>query len=108
MWKVFGVLGELVAHRTPIESLHVSLSRPFALRRPQIDAFVAQLKSSIAGHQFPVSFGRWDVLINDDRTRSFVALRIEQGRELVRSLISIVDSVLESFNLPIYHEVLSE
>lgn len=47
----------------------------------------------------------YDVLVNEDKSRSFVCLRVRGGRHLVRQLIKKSDTVMERFKQPVYYEV---
>lgn len=49
--------------------------------------------------------GGYDVLVNDDKTRSFVCLRVRGGRQLVLQLIDKVDPLMRRFKQPEYYEV---
>lgn len=50
--------------------------------------------------------GGYDVLVNDDKTRSFVCLRVRGGRQLILQLIGKVDPLMRRFKQPEYYEVL--
>ena len=50
--------------------------------------------------------GGYDVLVNDDKTRSFVCLRVRGGRQLILQLIAKVDPLMRRFKQPEYYEVL--
>lgn len=49
--------------------------------------------------------GGYEVLVNDDKTRSFVCLRVKAGRELLLRLIGRVDPLMRRFNQSDYYEV---
>lgn len=86
-------------------SVHISLSRPFALRYHQIQPLVSAITRRIAGaFRFEISMPECIVLSNDDKSRVFAALRVGRGCSAVISLIKHVDGVLESFGLPTYYE----
>lgn len=48
----------------------------------------------------------YDVLVNDDKTRSFVCLRVRGGRQLILQLIEKVDPLMRRFKQPVYYEVI--
>ncbi len=47
----------------------------------------------------------YDVLVNEDKTRSFVCLRVRGGRQMVLNLIAKVDPLMRRFKQPVYYEV---
>lgn len=57
-------------------------------------------------HRFTASVVRgYDVLVNDDKTRTFVCLRVRGGRQPILHLIGKVDTLMHKFNQPVYYEV---
>lgn len=54
---------------------------------------------------FQVSLGDVLVLVNDEKTRSFLALRVEQGGAAFLQTLKCVDRCMALFRLPIYYEV---
>lgn len=46
----------------------------------------------------------YDVLVNEDKSRSFLCLKVRGGRHLVMQLIGKVDPLLERFKQPVYYE----
>jgi Uncharacterised conserved protein len=64
-----------VPQLVPTGEVHLSLSRPFALRAHQLQPFGTLLKSKLQGVAKPFCCevaSSYDVLVNDDRTRSFL------------------------------------
>lgn len=56
---------------------------------------------------FTASFvSGYDVLVNEDKTRSFVCLRVRGGRQMVLSLIAKVDPLMRRFKQSEYYEVI--
>lgn len=49
--------------------------------------------------------GGYDVLVNDDKTRSFVCLRVRGGRQSILQLVAKVDPLMRRFKQPEYYEV---
>ncbi len=83
---------------------HVSLSRAFALRRHQIRAYVAALAAALRrAAPFSVRLSAAPSLfVNESRSRSFVALRLEAGEPSVRALLAAVDGVQAAFGREAY------
>lgn len=116
----------LVAEDAPY---HLSLSRPFVLTRERIEPFVDELRAALKwrhrfGHVYSVAlslcvlFNRLAavirfalalhdllVLVNDDRTRSFLALRVVKGEDSFLQTLRSVDKCMQRFDLPLYYEV---
>jgi hypothetical protein len=82
----------------------VSLSRAFALRRHQIRAYVAALAAALRrAAPFSVRLSAAPSLfVNESRSRSFVALRLEAGEPSVRALLAAVDGVQAAFGREAY------
>ncbi|CBJ30805.1 similar to Chromosome 16 open reading frame 57 [Ectocarpus siliculosus] len=87
---------------------HLSLSKTTALRAHQINPFVRGLKEAVkSSRSFTASFvSGYDVLVNEDKTRSFVCLRVRGGRQMVLSLIAKVDPLMRRFKQSEYYEVI--
>ncbi|KAG7397363.1 poly(U)-specific 3'-to-5' RNA exonuclease [Phytophthora boehmeriae] len=87
------------------QGLHLSLSRPFVLRYDQIDAFVDALRAVLKWrHRFSITLQQVLVLLNDEKTRSFLALRVGEGEQHINRLLRCVDQCLEQFKQPTYYE----
>ncbi|GMF16778.1 unnamed protein product [Phytophthora lilii] len=88
--------------------LHLSLSRPFVLTYDQIENFVDSLRAALKWRErFYVSLVNPLVLVNDDKTRSFLALRVSEGVQQFCQVLRCVDQTLERFKLPTYYKVRS-
>ncbi|CAI5712832.1 unnamed protein product [Hyaloperonospora brassicae] len=86
-------------------ALHVSLSRPFVLTYDQIRDFVDSLRAALKWRQrFCITLRRSLVLLNDDKTRSFLALRVVEGSGEVVQLLRCVDQCLARFGQPVYYQ----
>lgn len=48
----------------------------------------------------------YDVLVNEDKSRSFVCLRVRGGRQMILKLIAKVDPLMRRFKQPEYYEVI--
>ncbi|CAM9356542.1 unnamed protein product, partial [Discosporangium mesarthrocarpum] len=82
---------------------HLSLSKTFVLRAHQIQSFNKALAESV---KFTIVVtGDYDVLVNEDRTRSFLCLRTAGGSRQVQGLVDKVDQLLKRYNKPTYYEV---
>jgi len=84
---------------------HLSVSRTFALRRHQIEPLVQDLKARLKTiPSFEIEMCGWDVLSNDDATRSFVVIPLRSGLEKLRSIVRAVDRTLARWRIEPYYE----
>ncbi|KAJ1652356.1 hypothetical protein IWQ61_007291 [Dispira simplex] len=84
---------------------HVSLSRPVRLHDFQVDRFVSQLGQELRTFDsFRLGFGRLAHYVNDEHTRSFLALNVGYGRYALTQLLQAVNRVLERFALPTFYD----
>jgi len=88
-------------------TLHVSLSRTCALRRPQVEPLLEALREAwrgASGGGFPMSFSGLEVLANDSGARVFLGLALRQGRGHVLEFIRKTDAVFADHGLPAFYE----
>ena len=66
---------------------HISLGRTVPIRIHQVDTMVHMLRRKFERQKrFWIEFGNWEVFVNDDRTRTFLALEVvATGYSEVRS-----------------------
>ena len=108
LWKSRQCSGnQPLVHRMPLQELHLSVSRTFALRRRQIEPVVEQLRKTLqASPCFDVALSGVDLYTNDEQTRSFVGLSLSSGRARMQATTRAVDHVLSNFSLePFYNEM---
>ncbi|CAI5704694.1 unnamed protein product [Peronospora effusa] len=97
-------LGKYQATSESLE-LHLSLSRPFVLNYDQINVFVDSLRVALKWRErFSVTLCRTLVLVNDNKTRSFLALRVVKGGDEFVKVLRCVDVCLARFKQPIYYK----
>lgn len=89
------------------EFAHLSLSRPFSLRRHEIDQMVTALRDACSLlDPFHISFGMssWCLLPSEDQDRTFLALNVLEGCEELDNLVCEIDKVMGRFGKPTYYE----
>ncbi|KAL3673341.1 hypothetical protein V7S43_001057 [Phytophthora oleae] len=97
-------LGETTS--TEENVLHLSLSRPFVITYDQIESFVDSLRAALKWRQrFSITLRKALVLVNDDKTRSFLALRVYDGEQQFIQVLHCVDECLTRFERPTYYKV---
>lgn len=92
-------------------TLHISLSRAFPLRHHEIDVFWKKLddlltsNSSSFPSSIPVELSEYELYVNDEKTTSFIGMNVVgNSKDIICSLISIVDEVMKLFGHPIYYD----
>eukprot|EP00898_Chlorokybus_atmophyticus_P006972 jgi/Chlat1/7276/Chrsp58S06909 len=94
----------------PMEAVsvcHVSLSRTIAVRYPQIDSLVAALRRNLRRLQrfsLELDVNRLVPYVNDDRSRSFLAIDTSDGTAQVCSMVACVDAAFKLHGLPTFYE----
>jgi len=94
-------------HRIPVQDLHLSVSKTFALRRLQIEPVVELLRQNLnALPRFDAAVSGIDLYSNEDKTRSFVGLSLCLGATRMETTTRAVDHALSTFSLePFYKEM---
>ncbi|XP_026661920.2 U6 snRNA phosphodiesterase isoform X4 [Phoenix dactylifera] len=59
---------------------HISLGRTVPIQVHQIDSIVAMLRENFKSQRrYWIEFNKWEVFVNDDRTRTFLSLEVLRG-----------------------------
>jgi len=111
-----GFSGTMVEH----DYLHISLSKQFSLQVAQIESYVRQL-TDLLRQEHPTSIrveslsaselkSMWEsgsikgtVLLNDEKTRSFLCWKVHPNVFLKR-IVEHVDNVMKSYSQPVYYK----
>lgn len=94
-----------IVHAIDPDDMHVSLTRPFVLRRHHIDRFVESVRKALSDVEgFTFQFDGVMVLVNDENTRSFGSMTVGKGKEEFVKIIRTLDSVLAEYRQPTYYE----
>ncbi|XP_045797435.1 U6 snRNA phosphodiesterase isoform X1 [Trifolium pratense] len=86
---------------------HISLGRTVPLRVHQIDSVVTMLKQKLQTQNqcYWIDFSKWEVFVNDDRTRTFLSLEVVHGGLVeIRKQIEAVNAIYKLHNLPEFYE----
>lgn len=84
--------------------LHISLSRPIMLSSETKDTIRQEL-GAIKAKRMSLKFDQFEMLTNDDRTRTFLVATCIDNPELL-SLSKKIDQILRVYNLPVLYEVI--
>ena len=99
----------LLFHRQPSSELHLSLSRCVVLRHHHIARFTELLTSAVSGVQLPcvplpVVLTSLALYCNEQRTRSFAAMRVGAGEDELLRVLAAVDGALAEMGLQVFYE----
>lgn len=87
------------------EHFHISVSRTVVIRYHWIANLVASLRKSINGlESFQLSLNCLEVYCNEDKTRTFLGLKIDSGVEKLKRIVRIIDTLYADFKLPAFYE----
>ncbi|XXG78012.1 hypothetical protein AAC387_Pa08g2044 [Persea americana] len=105
-------LGDLCKDDQKLEQIvlgrefHISLGRTVPIRVHQIDSVVTMLRQKLQSHKrYWIDFSKWEVFVNDERTRSFLSIEVIAGglSEMARQ-IQAVNDVYKRHNLPEFYK----
>lgn len=92
-------------HTGDLKDFHVSISRTVPIRHHWIDPLKALLQRGFNGkRRFVCNFPTIGVYVNDEKTRTFLALKVGIGVSQLEKMVAVVDKAYEEFDLPKYYE----
>jgi hypothetical protein len=94
-------------HLLSSDEFHLSLSRTFPIRHHWIDPLTTSLRTQIESSHHPnfvVTFSDVVFYTNDDQSRSFIGLQVQQGHEKLSFIVDKIDKILTQFKLATYYE----
>ncbi|KAF5351582.1 hypothetical protein D9758_007200 [Tetrapyrgos nigripes] len=84
--------------------LHISLSKPVFLRAHQREEFKQAIRLlAQRDTAFKLSFTTFSVLVNDEKTRAFLALDVGAGHHELKALVEGISPTLKSFRQKDYY-----
>lgn len=87
------------------EDFHVSLSRTVKLRHHWIQLFVDSLRAHLRCFiKFKIMFQSLEVYENEEKTRTFLGLKVHIGCDYLCKITEKVDACLAEFKLPSFYE----
>uniref|UniRef100_A0A182SKR8 U6 snRNA phosphodiesterase n=1 Tax=Anopheles maculatus TaxID=74869 RepID=A0A182SKR8_9DIPT len=89
----------------PIDQMHLSLTKTFTIRHHNITPFVENLREQLNGHRrFRLEFSGLDVYVNEERTRTFLGVRVaEESCGPLNELVTSADECLSEYKLPLFY-----
>ncbi|XP_077982985.1 U6 snRNA phosphodiesterase 1-like isoform X1 [Glandiceps talaboti] len=88
-----------------VEDFHISLSRTVILRHHWIDSFIDSVRQRLSNWpSFTLTFETPEFYTNEEKTRSFLGLKISAGHDNLLSLTTEIDQSLGEFRLPKFYE----
>eukprot|EP00094_Tigriopus_californicus_P009868 TCALIF_09515-PA protein Name:"Similar to Usb1 U6 snRNA phosphodiesterase (Rattus norvegicus)" AED:0.03 eAED:0.03 QI:0/0/0/0.5/1/1/2/0/260 len=98
------VCAELPIKLEQIEDPHLSLSRVVTIKYDWIQPLMSSLKRSLAPFpRFKIKFMDIYILLNEEKTRTFICLGLDQSDRILRDLVSVIDANLAEFDLPAFY-----
>ncbi|PVU99649.1 hypothetical protein BB559_000515 [Furculomyces boomerangus] len=99
-------LGKSDSTDKEIEYLHISLSRHASLKFHQIEKFIQKLELELKSvSPFGIGIGSVLGLINESKSKSFLALKVLTGNQNLLRLLERIDVLMKTFSLPPFHTV---
>ncbi|KAI9559696.1 hypothetical protein GHT06_013701 [Daphnia sinensis] len=89
------------------DDFHISLTRTVILRHHWIEGFVASIRKQLSDTPRPFQLYGTNVLsvyLNEEKTRTFLAMNVEDPVGILSMLIEKMDSCLKEYQLPAYYE----
>ncbi|XP_076043323.1 U6 snRNA phosphodiesterase 1 [Oratosquilla oratoria] len=85
--------------------LHISLTRTLVLRLHWIQPIVEDLRARLTHvNKFSLWLHGVGVYLNEERTRTFLGLRVCHGRSELQDIVSEIDSCLTDYRLPSFYK----
>ncbi|XP_044167237.1 U6 snRNA phosphodiesterase 1-like isoform X9 [Acropora muricata] len=92
-------------HKLSPTGLHISLSRTVAIRHYWIDTLVQQLRYMLQRvRRFTCALQCPEVYTNDEKTRSFIALKTSGECQKFWDIVNSVDDIFTQFALPAFYK----
>ncbi|KAL9976660.1 hypothetical protein ACROYT_G013985 [Oculina patagonica] len=92
-------------HMIPCDELHMSVSRTVPIRHYWIEPIVQQLRNGLSTVHSFVSALQWpELYTNDEKTRSFVALKIMSEYKKFKDIVDLINEVFQEFSLPAFYK----
>ncbi|KAG0004649.1 nuclear protein localization protein 4, partial [Entomortierella chlamydospora] len=84
--------------------LHISLTRPLYLQELHIGRFVSEVRDAFKNRKrFNLSFSGVQSFSNDEKTRSFLSLRVGSGHAEIESLVAEMDVIVGRYSQPTFY-----
>lgn len=92
-------------HMLPCDELHLSVSRTVPIRHYWIEPIVEQLRNGLSTmHRFVSVLQCPELYTNDEKTRSFVALKIMSDYKKFQDIVNVVDDIFKDFSLSAFYK----
>ncbi|XP_018324997.1 U6 snRNA phosphodiesterase [Agrilus planipennis] len=88
-----------------VDDFHISLTKTVVLRYHWIDLFIQSVKENLLSlKRFVIFFDTLEVYCNEERTRTFVGLKVATGINTIVNIVQKLDSCLEEFKLSKFYK----
>ncbi|XP_063609902.1 U6 snRNA phosphodiesterase 1-like [Penaeus indicus] len=90
---------------TPSSDLHISLTRTLILRLHWIQPLTEDLRAKLSKFsRFSLWLHGLSVYVNEERTRTFLGIRVCHGRNELDDIVSDIDSCIAEYRLPRFYK----
>ncbi|XP_042869134.1 U6 snRNA phosphodiesterase-like [Penaeus japonicus] len=90
---------------TPSSDLHISLTRTLILRLHWIQPLTEDLRAKLSKFsRFSLWLHGLSVYVNEERTRTFLGIRVCHGRNELDDIVSDIDSCIAEYRLPQFYK----
>ncbi|KAI8603859.1 U6 snRNA phosphodiesterase Usb1 [Dissophora ornata] len=85
--------------------LHISLTRPLYLQELHIGGFTSDVRDAFKKRKkFNLSFSGVQSFSNDEKTRSFLSLRVGSGHAEIENMVAEMDAIAKRYCQPTFYE----
>lgn len=88
-----------------MKNFHLSVSKTFVLQHHLIESFRNDLEKNCQMMNPVECFSsKLDILVNDEKTRSFIVFQVEHDNNFLSLMTKNVDKTLKDYKLPVYYD----
>ncbi|XP_074644902.1 U6 snRNA phosphodiesterase 1-like [Tubulanus polymorphus] len=88
-----------------IETPHISVTKTFPIRFHIIAPLMNSIREALSNIRvFTCLLDDLDVYVNEEKTRTFIGLKVSYGHNDLVKIISSLDDVLKEYHLPVFYQ----
>lgn len=105
---LFNDLVTVIGDTVPLKMIpepHISLTRTVVLLHHWIDTFIESVRVQFGNYnRFRIHFGELAVYCNEERTRTFLGIKVLAGGDILLNSVHLLDECLSEFQLPPFYK----